>query len=75
MTNIIISWQDKPQQEGWYATLFYYEVEEEEGIFSSANYWNGTHWDANEPIFECAGPFESKNIAGEWAYENYPENY
>ena len=37
--------------------------------------WNGTHWDSNEPIFECAGPFESKNIAGEWAYENNPQNY
>jgi len=73
MTNIIISWQDKPQQEGWYATLFSWEVEE--GIFSGASYWNGTRWDSNEPIFECAGPFESNNIAGEWAYENNPENY
>ena len=72
MTNIIISWQGEPQIEGWYATLLYYDVE---GIFYGANSWNGTHWDSNEPIFECAGPFESKNIAGEWAYENNPENY
>lgn len=73
MTNTIINWQNKPQQEGWYATLYSWDVEER--IFADANYWDGNYWDWAGPVIQCAGPFESKDIAGLWACTNNPENY
>jgi len=77
MTNATIKWQDKPQQEGWYAILYTFG----EKMFADIAYWHGNClvygkcWDWNGPIFECAGPFNTPDTAKEWAYKNNPENY
>jgi len=79
MTDTTIKWQDKPQQEGWYAILYTWDVKGK--IFADTAYWYGNDylnrntWDWNGTIFECAGPFSIPDTAKEWADKNKPENY
>ena len=64
---------DEPNtgQAGWYATTHCWDVRE--GIFVSANYWDGIKWDWDGPITGYFGPFESESDALNWARAHDPE--
>lgn len=55
------------------------QVEDAGELFPAALYWNGERWDADEhgartydPVIRWNGPFESKQDARLFAWENEP---
>lgn len=54
-----------PKAIGFYAISYCWD--NREGIFPSADWWDGSSWSAGYPIIAYAGPFKTYNLANEWA--------
>lgn len=55
-----------PPATGWYAILYCYDAEE--GIFPTADYWNGKEWNQGYPVVSHSPEsFKTFAEAYEWA--------
>ena len=62
----------KPKNNGWYAILYCWEVQE--GFFPSAAHWNGDKFDSSLPVSNWVDKiFSIKEDAAKFALDNDPD--
>lgn len=59
-----------PFDTGWYAVLICYD--ENEGVFPSAGYWDGSKWD-RKAVIGYGDKCETEDQANALAYKNDPD--
>ena len=64
--------EDDPTEIGWYAVVYCFDPHE--GMFPTANYWDGTAWRHRGPIIlRSPNTFPDMTTASDWARAHDPE--
>ena len=69
--NWVDAFDNSPGVDGWYAVLYCWDSHE--GVHVGADYWVGYAWGENLPVTSFYGPFESREAADKYAWENDPD--